>query len=125
MDKNWQHEKMALNRNVFNNQRRNLNRIQEEQKENLNDEGQESSQLSMRDLSDSSPVVKGLYYEGDYLQQLYVNQMRSRQQPISNVHGDKGNETINDVDEEEENHRRIDYFDNIDMIDVNIEENFS
>lgn len=40
--------------------------------------------------------------------------------------GDKGNETINDVDEEEEeNPRRLDYFDNIDAIDVNIEENFS
>ena len=52
--------------------------------------------------------------------------MRSRQQPISNVHGDKGNETINDVDDEDENPaRRIDYFDNIDAIDVNIEENFS
>ena len=58
----WQHEKMALNRNVFNNKRRNaaggqvtyqnqqksrldsqpLKRIQEEQKENLNDDGLES-----------------------------------------------------------------------------------
>jgi hypothetical protein len=48
--------------------------------------------------------------------------MRSRQQPISNVNGDKGNETINDVDEEDEQlPRRLDY---LDVIDVNIEENF-
>ena len=52
--------------------------------------------------------------------------MRNRQQPISNVNGDKGNETINDVDDEDDNAaRRLDYFDNIDAIDVNIEENFS
>jgi hypothetical protein len=44
---------------------------------------------------------------------------------MSNVHETPGNETINDVDEEEENPRRLDYFDNIDAIDVNIEENFS
>lgn len=56
-DKNWSHEKIALNRNVFNNQRRNvspLNHIQEEQKENLNDDQCDSSQISMRDLTDSN-----------------------------------------------------------------------
>ena len=52
--------------------------------------------------------------------------MRNRQQPLSNVNGDKGNETINDVDDEDDNAaRRHDYLDNIDAIDVNIEENFS
>lgn len=52
--------------------------------------------------------------------------MRSRQQPITNVNGDKGNETINDVEDDDENPaRRLDYLDNIDAIDVNIEENFN
>jgi transcription initiation factor TFIIIB Brf1 subunit/transcription initiation factor TFIIB len=78
-----------------------------------------------------------------------LNQQRRKQQPISNVTGDKGNDTIIDVDEyedvengsgekrnagerhtKEQPRERIaeqgpDYFDNIDNIDVNIEETFS
>lgn len=74
-------------------------------------------------------------------QQLYLNQQRRKQQPISNVTGDKGNDTIIDVDEyediengssdkrngakEQPGEQGPDYFDNIDNIDVNIEETFS
>tara|TARA_B110000285_G_C14745898_1_gene432945 strand:- start:123 stop:401 length:279 start_codon:yes stop_codon:yes gene_type:complete len=69
----WQNEKMALNRNVFNNQRRNvrqnaskprtlssqLNGIQEEEKENLDDEGQDHpSQGSFENNSSLSQITE-------------------------------------------------------------------
>jgi len=45
--------------------------------------------------------------------------MRSRQQQISNVDGDKGTDIIVDQDDEHDDH-----IDNIDNIDLNIDENF-